>query len=89
MATKRAIVAEWFKSSDGIVAADSAGKYGAGLALEVMSQTLQELGIKPSQLLISNKLGWRRVPLTTPEPTFEPGAWIDIEHDAIQDISYD
>ncbi|MEM6473758.1 MAG: aldo/keto reductase, partial [Planctomycetota bacterium] len=32
---------------------------------------------------------WRRVPLTTPEPTFEPGAWIDIEHDAIQDISYD
>lgn len=35
------------------------------------------------------KLGWRRKPLETPEPTFEPGAWADLAWDARQDISYD
>lgn len=86
---KLEIVASWFRHSPGIVAADSAGKYGAGLALEVMSKCLVELGIDPAEILISNKLGWRRVPLTTPEPTFEPGAWVDLKYDAVQDISYD
>jgi D-threo-aldose 1-dehydrogenase len=87
--TKRSIVSEWFEHCDGIVAADSAGKYGAGLALECMADALRSLQIKPEQILISNKLGWRRVPLKTPEPTFEPGAWVGLEHDAVQDISYD
>ncbi len=86
---KQEIVAEWFQHSPGIVAADSAGKYGAGLALESMSAALTALDIDPNQIVISNKLGWRRVPLETPEPTFEPGAWIDLKYDAVQDISYD
>jgi len=74
---------------DGPVVLDSAGKYGAGLSLEVIGKGLKELGVASNRVLISNKLGWYRVPLTTPEPTFEPGAWIGIEHDAIQKISYD
>ena len=87
--TKRSIVSEWFEHCDGVVAADSAGKYGAGLALESMADALRSLNVAPEQILISNKLGWRRVALTTPEPTFEPGAWVGLEHDAVQDISYD
>jgi D-threo-aldose 1-dehydrogenase len=68
---------------------DSAGKYGAGLALEELGKCLEELGVAPDKVLISNKLGWKRVPLTTPEPTFEPGAWVNLQNDAVQDISYD
>ena len=71
------------------VVIDSAGKYGAGLALEVMGQCLRDLGIPPDDVIISNKLAWLRAPLTTPEPTFEPGAWFGLEHDAVQDISTD
>jgi len=33
-------------------------------------------------------LGWYRVPLTTDEPTFEPGAWVNLKYDAVQKISY-
>ena len=67
------------------VVIDSAGKYGAGLALEVMGQCMRDLGIPPHDVIISNKLAWLRAPLTTPEPTFEPGAWFGLEHDAVQD----
>jgi D-threo-aldose 1-dehydrogenase len=70
------------------VVLDSAGKYGAGLALEVIGRGLRALGIGPDEVLISNKLGWLRVPLRGPEPTFEPGAWVGLEHDAEQRISY-
>ncbi|MEO1618246.1 MAG: aldo/keto reductase [Planctomycetota bacterium] len=87
--TKQGIVAQWFQSCGKQVAADSAGKYGAGLALESMAASLKTLNIDPDQVLISNKLGWRRVPLKTPEPTFEPGAWVNLKYDAVQDISYD
>ncbi|TWU48723.1 Pyridoxal 4-dehydrogenase [Rubripirellula tenax] len=86
---KHEIVSEWFKHVPGIVAADSAGKYGAGLALEAMGKALSSLCIPPERIVISNKLGWRRVALTTPEPTFEPGAWVGLAHDAVQDISYE
>lgn len=68
---------------------DSAGKYGAGLALEELGKCLEELGVEPNKVLISNKLGWKRVPLTTPEPTFEPGAWVNLKNDAVQAISYE
>jgi D-threo-aldose 1-dehydrogenase len=71
------------------VAIDSAGKYGAGLALEVLGRDLAALGVDPNDVVISNKLAWRRVPLQAPEPTFEPGVWVGLEHDAVQDISYD
>lgn len=87
--TKREIVAAWLQHSPGVVVVDTAGKYGAGLALESMATALNELPVDPQRIVISNKLGWRRVPLTTPEPTFEPGAWVGLQHDAVQDISRD
>lgn len=68
---------------------DSAGKYGAGLALETLGRCLHQLGVKPDDVIISNKLGWKRVPLTSPEPTFEKGVWVNLEYDAVQDISYE
>ena len=84
LATMRAI----FEHLPKPVVIDSAGKYGAGLALEVMGQCLRDLDLPPSDVIISNKLAWLRAPLTTPEPTFEPGAWFGLAHDAVQDISY-
>jgi D-threo-aldose 1-dehydrogenase len=68
---------------------DSAGKYGAGLALEVIGNSLRKLGIAASQVVISNKLAWYRVPLLGPEPTFERGVWAGINHDAESRISYE
>jgi D-threo-aldose 1-dehydrogenase len=85
---KLELMQEWFKVSDGKVMIDSAGKYGAGLALEVIGRGLEKLGVDPSQITISNKLGWYRVPLKTAEPTFEPGAWANLDYDAVQKISY-
>ena len=84
LATMRAI----FEHLPKPVVIDSAGKYGAGLALEVMGDCLRQIGIKDDEVIISNKLAWLRAPLTTPEPTFEPGAWFGLQHDAVQDISY-
>lgn len=84
--TKVEIAAEWFKAFPKPFI-DSAGKYGAGLSLECIGRALRELGKRPGELTISVKLAWRRKPLTTPEPTFEPGAWVGLEHDAVQDIS--
>lgn len=89
-AEKQALIRAWLQyAPGGQVVIDTAGKYGAGLALEVLRRELETLQVDPADVLISNKLAWRRVPLTAPEPTFEPGAWVDIEHDAVQDISYD
>ncbi len=87
-AEKLNLIKEWFAVSEGKVFIDSAGKYGAGLALEVIGKGLEKLGIEPSQITISNKLGWYRVPLKTKEPTFEPGAWANLKYDAVQKISY-
>jgi D-threo-aldose 1-dehydrogenase len=86
-ATKEAIVAEWMRYQKHPVI-DSAGKYGAGLALEKIGQYLAKQGVSPDQVTISNKLGWKRAPLTGTEPTFEQGAWFGLEHDAVQRISY-
>ena len=85
---KKAVVSEIVTASNGLAVFDSAGKYGAGLALESLGKCLEDLNVAPENVLISNKLAWKRVPLTTPEPTFEPGAWINLKNDAIQDISY-
>jgi D-threo-aldose 1-dehydrogenase len=68
---------------------DSAGKYGAGLALESLGYCLSHLKVAREDVVISNKLGWLRTTLTTAEPTFEPGVWKSLKHDAIQKISYD
>ncbi len=86
---KLSIVRECLKCSSGPVVFDTAGKYGAGLALETLGSSLEQLEVDPAEVLISNKLGWLRTALKTDEPTFEPGIWKNISHDAIQQISYD
>ena len=86
---KTRIVAECLQHVPGPVVFDSAGKYGAGLALEKLGEILTRLGADPDSVIISNKLGWLRTPLTTPEPTFEKGVWINIKNDARQKISYE
>ena len=87
--TKLELVAEMFRHCPGPVVIDSAGKYGAGLALEVIGDSLRTLGVAAADVLISNKLGWYRVPLRGPEPTFERGTWAGISHDAELRISHD
>ena len=86
---KLAIVREILQHSPTPVVLDSAGKYGAGLALEVIGASLRKLRVPAEQVIISNKLGWYRVPLRGPEPTFERGVWAGIGHDAESQISYD
>ncbi len=71
--TKLATVREMIRHCPGPVAPDSAGKYGAGLALEVVGRCLRKL----------------RVPLREAEPTFERGVWAHLQHDAERRISYD
>jgi len=94
---KLSICREWFRHASPLsagesprrpVALDSAGKYGAGLALEQLGRCLRALEIPPEQVIISNKLGWKRTPLKGPSPTFEPGVWADIGHDAELRVSY-
>jgi D-threo-aldose 1-dehydrogenase len=87
--TKLAIVAEIFRHCPAPVVLDSAGKYGAGLALEVIGDCLRKLQIPQADVIISNKLGWYRTPLRGPEPTFERGVWAGIKHDAESRISYE
>ena len=83
------IVNECIQLSNGKPVFDSAGKYGAGLALEALGKCLKQLNIPKDDVIISNKLGWMRTELKTQEPTFEPGIWRDLKHDAVQQISYD
>jgi D-threo-aldose 1-dehydrogenase len=87
--TKRQILREILACVEPPVVLDSAGKYGAGLALEVIGRELRQLGVAPDQVVLSNKLAWLRAPLRTPEPTFEPGVWVGLDHDAEQRIGYD
>jgi D-threo-aldose 1-dehydrogenase len=87
--TKLKIVEACIHSSNGPAVFDCAGKYGAGLALEVLGRCLRQLDIAPADVIISNKLGWVRSPLKGTEPTFEPGVWKNLQHDATQRISYD
>jgi D-threo-aldose 1-dehydrogenase len=88
-ASKLEIIKECIRHSLGKVVFDTAGKYGAGLALEVLGKSFAALNLKQEDIIISNKLGWYRVPLTSDEPTFEPGVWRDLKNDAVQKISYD
>lgn len=88
--TKLAIIKACVENApSGIAMFDTAGKYGAGLALEVLGKCLKELNVPKDKVIISNKLGWYQVPLTTTQPTFEKDIWVGIAHDAIQKISYD
>ena len=83
------IISECVRLSKGKVVFDSAGKYGAGLALETLGKCLKLLNVHPDNVIISNKLAWVRSELKTDEPTFEPGVWKNLKHDAVQRISYD
>ena len=85
---KLQIISNWFKYIEDPIIIDTAGKYGAGLALEVIGNGLRSLNIDPDRIIISNKLGWLRTDLIGPEPTFERGVWVDLKHDAKQRISY-
>lgn len=86
---KLSIVSECIKHSAKPAVFDSAGKYGAGLALESLGKCLTQLNVDRADVLISNKLGWLRTELKTAEPTFEPGVWKDLKFDAVQKISYE
>jgi len=86
---KKEIISEYIKYSPGNAVFDTAGKYGAGLALETLGKSLNELNADKQAVAVSNKLGWYRTELKTPEPTFEKGVWMGLKHDAVQMISYD
>ncbi|WP_018473529.1 aldo/keto reductase, partial [Echinicola pacifica] len=85
---KQEIVAESIRYTQPQTFFDSAGKYGAGLALESLGAALNALGVPKDQVVVSNKLGWVRSPLLGDEPQFEKGVWRDLKHDAVQKISY-
>lgn len=87
--TKFDIIKACFDHVQSPVVFDTAGKYGAGLALEMLGKCLQKLDVKSENVIISNKLGWQQVLLKSEEPTFEPGVWKNIKNDARQMISYD
>ncbi|WP_319560551.1 aldo/keto reductase [Marispirochaeta sp.] len=89
LSSKLKIVESWFREMDPPVCIDSAGKYGAGLALEEIGNALRFLDVPQERVIISNKLGWKRVPLEADEPTFEPGVWKNLSCDAVQSISYE
>jgi D-threo-aldose 1-dehydrogenase len=86
--TKLEIIRQSVTHAPGLPMFDTAGKYGAGLALEVLGKCLKELNVPKDGVIISNKLGWYQTELTTPEPTFEKGIWKDMKNDAVQKISY-
>lgn len=86
---KTSIIQEFIQQVDGLPVFDTAGKYGAGLALESIGQGLKSLDVRPDDVIISNKLGWYRTELKTPEPLFEKDIWKDIKHDAVQKMGYD
>lgn len=85
---KLEIISQMIQSVESPVVIDTAGKYGAGLSLEVIGNAIKDLNITDEKVTISNKLGWLRTPLRTKEPTFEPGVWANLENDAKLDISY-
>lgn len=86
---KKAILSACVNASRDGLMFDTAGKYGAGMSLEVLAKGLKELGIGQNEVKISNKLGWYRVPLIGTEPTFEKGVWAGLSYDAVQKISYE
>jgi hypothetical protein len=79
--TKLEIVSECIKNVQDPVF-DSTGKYGAGLALETLGKCLRQLKISTDDILISNKLGWLRSELKTPDrrinfsQSFNGMAWV-------------
>jgi D-threo-aldose 1-dehydrogenase len=67
--TKREICVEWFRHVEPPIVIDTAGRHGAGLALETIGRALERLEIGRDELIIINRLGW-----TGGHPTFETTA---------------
>jgi D-threo-aldose 1-dehydrogenase len=86
--SKKEIIQQCIQNAKGRPMFDTAGKYGAGLALEVLGTYLEELKVDPSTVIISNKLGWYQTELKTTGPSFEQDVWVNLKNDAIQKISY-
>lgn len=86
---KEQLVRTAIKACNELVFFDTAGKYGAGMSLESLGLCLKNIGVPKSQVLISNKLGWKRTPLVNGKPTFERDVWKGIGNDAVQTIGYD
>ena len=83
------VLRAWFEALPRPLIIDSAGKYGAGLALQRIGAALRDMKIPPHEVLISNKLAWYRVPLKGDQPTFEPGVWHGLQFDAQQRLGRD
>lgn len=86
---KHVIVRECIEHSSKVTFFDTAGKYGAGLALECRGKSLKELQVNPQEVVISNKLGWFRTNLHTESPVFEKDIWKDLKYDAVLKIGYE
>ncbi len=85
---KSAIIQEWLAQLTGNILVDTAGKYGAGLSLEILGEEIELLENEGDRIYISNKLGWRRCSAANRALSFEPEVWVNLKHDATQDISY-
>jgi D-threo-aldose 1-dehydrogenase len=57
---KTAIICEWFRNVAPPIFIDTAGKYGAGMALEVLGRTLEHLDVAPNEVIIINNLAGKR-----------------------------
>lgn len=86
---KTEIIREFISHSAKPFFFDSAGKYGAGLALESLGIGLRELAVPNTDVVISNKLGWYRTELKSLKPGFEADIWQDLKFDAVQKMGYD
>lgn len=86
--TKLAIVGEWFKHVVPPVMIEVAGKYGGGLALEMLGAALRRFDVGPEEIVICNQLGWLRQPSSGKEPAFVPGERESFEHVATRQVSY-
>lgn len=86
---KLEIVKERIKKHTGPVAFDTAGKYGAGLALETLGRCLQRLSVSPKNVIISNKLGWIRTEMKADDIFFGNRISSNLKYKAVQKIGYD
>lgn len=81
-AEKSQLVRAWFESSTGPIAIDTATKYGAGLALQVLNKHLCEQQVAANRLIAIHHLGWYPVPSGSDSTAFDRENWLAISGDA-------
>jgi D-threo-aldose 1-dehydrogenase len=59
--TRQALCTAWLRAVEPPVFVETSIHYGSGLALEAISRMLRRLSIRPTDLILSLQLGWRRV----------------------------